>query len=78
MADSTVLDSALFQYLIGCNPHDIYNKLFQNMAGTMNDAVDTLQSNLLEEFKEDSDECEEIKKSCHAMRQVCNVYIWFT
>ena len=76
MADSAVLDSALFQYLIGCNPHDVYNKLFQNMAGTMNDAVDTLQSNLLEEFK---DECEEIKKCCHAMRQVCNVYnIWFT
>lgn len=72
MADSGELDSALFQHLLGCHPDDLYNKLFQNMAGTMNDAVTALQSSLLEEFKGESDKCDEIKKCCHAMRQVCD------
>lgn len=71
MVDSADLDGALFQHLVRCHPYDLYNKLFQNMAGTMNDAVEALQSNLLEEYKEQSDKCDEIKKCCHAMRQVC-------
>lgn len=70
MTDSPELDSALFQRLFGCHPDDLFNKLFQNMAGTMNDAVTALQSSLLEEYKEESDRCDEIKKCCHAMRQV--------
>lgn len=72
MAHSRELDSALFKHLVGCHPDDLYNKLFQNMAGTMNDAVTALQSSLLEEFKDESDKCDEIKKCCHAMRQVCD------
>lgn len=71
MVESADLDGALFQHLVRCNPYDLNNKLFQNMAGTMNDAVEALESNLLEEYKEESDKCDEIKKCCHAMRQVC-------
>lgn len=71
MVDSTELESALFQHLLGCHPDDLYNKLFQNMAGTINDAVTALQTSLLEEYKEESEKCDKIKKCCHAMRQVC-------
>ena len=74
MTDSADLDGALFQHLVGCHPYDLYNKLFQNMAGTMNDAVEALESNLLEEYKEESDKCDEIKKHCYAMRQVRGVH----
>lgn len=73
MVDSAELENATFYQLLGCNPADLYYKLYQNMAGTMSDAISALQSNLLEEFRDEPSTCAEIKERCWEMQQVNNM-----
>ena len=70
MTDSAELENATFCHLLGCDPADLYYKLYQNMAGTMSDAIDALQSNLLEEFSDEPLTCTEIRERCQEMQQV--------